>query len=240
MFTGYSANPLSVRPSRISNQLFGINLEPTDFLMPNLQNPFYGYSRTWIPAAASNEIGSTVGYDRDDFLVNVDVQQFNAKDITVTVNENVLQIECKHEEKEDEHGMIYRHFIRKYAVPSADYQMDSIKSSLSSDGVLTISVPRNTNKDKSHRVIPIEQTGLPSKPIMRKTEEGRSEKVKVPQEDTPLDAEKNEKCEKIKVPQENTLLDDCNSLKCEEIISKSIKIATKDLSGTKGVVPKGI
>lgn len=69
----------------------------------------------------------------------------------------------KHEEQEDDHGIVSRHFVRKYLVPD---QCDPEKatSSLSSDGVLTITAPRKPEsvEEKKERVIKIEHTGKPA------------------------------------------------------------------------------
>lgn len=73
--------------------------------------------------------------------VILDVQQFAPSEIVVkTVNNNVI-VEGKHEEKQDEHGYISRHFVRKYLLPSDADALD-VQSSLSSDGVLTITAPK--------------------------------------------------------------------------------------------------
>lgn len=69
----------------------------------------------------------------------------------------------KHEEKQDDHGIISRHFVRKYLVPE---QCDPEKatSSLSSDGVLTIVAPMKPEaiENKREKIIKIEQTGKSS------------------------------------------------------------------------------
>ena len=71
----------------------------------------------------------------------MDVQQFAPSEIVVKTQNNVVLVEGKHEEKQDEHGFISRHFVRKYVLPS-DIEVSNITSSLSSDGVLTISAPK--------------------------------------------------------------------------------------------------
>lgn len=73
--------------------------------------------------------------------VILDVQQFAPNEISVKTQNNVIIVEAKHEEKQDEHGFIFRHFVRKYILPEDTEVMD-ITSSLSSDGVLTISAPK--------------------------------------------------------------------------------------------------
>lgn len=76
--------------------------------------------------------------------VILDVQQFSPDEITVkTVEKNVV-VEAKHEERQDEHGFISRHFVRRYVLPT-DYDAINVTSTLSSDGVLTITAPRKVN-----------------------------------------------------------------------------------------------
>lgn len=69
----------------------------------------------------------------------------------------------KHEEQQDDHGVISRHFIRKYLVPD---QCDPEKatSSLSSDGILTITAPRKAEavEEKKERIIKIEHMVKPA------------------------------------------------------------------------------
>lgn len=79
-----------------------------------------------------------------------------------TVN-NVVVVEGKHDEKQDEHGYIQRHFIRKYVLP-ADVKPEHVLCNLSSDGVLTVSAPRVVEEEEkeSVKVVPIIQTGRPA------------------------------------------------------------------------------
>lgn len=72
----------------------------------------------------------------------LDVQQFAPGEITVKVSDGSIVVEGKHEEKQDEHGFVSRHFVRRYLPPSRELDLDNVVSSLSSDGVLTISVPK--------------------------------------------------------------------------------------------------
>lgn len=61
-----------------------------------------------------------------------------------TAGNNVI-IEAKHEERQDEHGFVSRHFVRRYALPPS-HDVINITSSLSSDGVLTITAPKKVRK----------------------------------------------------------------------------------------------
>ena len=60
------------------------------------------------------------------------------------VADGYIVVEGKHNEKKDEHGFVARHFTRRYTCPKeADFE--KIVSSLSSDGVLTVTVPKKVN-----------------------------------------------------------------------------------------------
>lgn len=170
------------RPTRLAHQHFGTGVDPEDVLnvvsLPRdvcsfLQTPT-GYYRPWKTGAAAQDAGSTVSVDKDKFQVNLDVQHFSPEEITVkATGENTITVEGKHGEKLDEHGFITRHFIRKYVIPDG-HDVNKAVSSLSSDGVLTITAPKVVENGIEERSIPITQTGEPSKPIENK-KKGREE-----------------------------------------------------------------
>lgn len=174
-------DPYFVRPSRLLDQHFGLTLDPDDFLQP-LAVPRMvikcpaGYLRNWRSAASQQDTGSTVSSDSDKFQANLDVQQFKPEEITVKVTgENTVVVEGKHEEKEDEHGHIYRHFVRKYILPK-NCDMSKIESKLSSDGILTIVAPKTDAKEIEHKEVPITQTGEPAKAVEQQPEAGDAKK----------------------------------------------------------------
>jgi len=105
-------------------------------------------------------VGPVAPVGKDGFQVCMDVSQFKPNELNVKVVENCIVVEGKHEEREDEHGYIERHFVRRYTLPKG-YEADKVASTLSSDGVLTVSVPKpQAIEDKSkERVIQIQQTG---------------------------------------------------------------------------------
>lgn len=167
------------RPSRILDQHFGLGLDPEDLLAPltvprgagSLLRCPAGYYRPWRAAAAAQDTGSTVSLDKDKFQVNLDVQQFSPEEISVkATGDNTITIEGKHEEKQDEHGFISRHFVRRYVLPKG-CDINQVASSLSSDGVLTITAPRAGADAIEQKNIPITQTGQPSKAVENKTKE---------------------------------------------------------------------
>lgn len=82
-----------------------------------------------------------------DPQVILDVQQFSPDEITVKTVDNDVIVEAKHEEKQDEHGYISRHFVRRYVLPPS-HDLVNVTSTLSSDGVLTITAPKKVRSTK--------------------------------------------------------------------------------------------
>jgi HSP20 family molecular chaperone IbpA len=122
-----------------------------------------GYRRNWggnqvCPRRKEAMPVSTIG--KDGFQVCVDVHQFAPNEISVKTLDNSVVIEGKHEEKQDDHGFVSRHFVRRYVLPK-DYDVQQVVSTLSSDGVLTVKAPPPTPKEVQgrERVIQIQHTG---------------------------------------------------------------------------------
>lgn len=150
------------RASRLLDQQFGLGLNRDDLLNSlslTRPTPFRNYIRPWRTPLARQDSGSTINADKEKFQVILDVQQFSPNEITVKICNNSIMVEGKHEEKQDEHGYISRHFVRRYILPS-DHDVNDVVSSLSSDGILTVTAPKKTQKPtNSERVVPITQTG---------------------------------------------------------------------------------
>lgn len=102
--------------------------------------------------------------------VILDVQQFTPEEITVKASNNYVVVEGKHEEKQDEHGFISRQFTRRYMLPGG-YDIADVVSSLSSDGVLTITAPKRTPPNSGERIVPVTRTGPAKQPEPLKTEQ---------------------------------------------------------------------
>lgn len=73
--------------------------------------------------------------------MNLDVQQFKPEEIDVKIVDDYLVVEAKHEERADKHGFISRQFTRRYKL-SENLDLDAIKSTISSDGILLITAPK--------------------------------------------------------------------------------------------------
>ena len=165
------------RPHRLLDQNFGLGLRPEQLLNPGILEQQYVlpsrdrrvrsplmYYRPWGELLRKSEGGgvSTVKADKDKFQVNLDVQQFKPDEINVKVVDKYVVVEGKHEEKQDEHGWISRQFTRKYLIPE-QCNIEQVSSSLSSDGVLSITAPRKEQSQvQSERSITIDLTGKPA------------------------------------------------------------------------------
>ncbi|XP_068139889.1 heat shock protein 23 [Drosophila tropicalis] len=97
---------------------------------------------------------------KDGFQVCLDVSHFKPSELSVKVQDDSILVEGKHEERADDHGYITRHFVRRYKMPEG-YESDKVASTLSSDGVLTVTVPKPPAiEDKANeRIVQIQQVG---------------------------------------------------------------------------------
>ncbi|XP_058835632.1 protein lethal(2)essential for life-like [Topomyia yanbarensis] len=159
------------RPSSILEKYFGEDFFPDELILEIDQIP----NRRMVKRPQINTVDrqaqnnhAAVMRSKAGFQVSVDVQQFAPEEISVQMIDNFITVEGKHEEKQDEHGFVSRHFIRKYRLPEG-HDADKVVSSLSSDGVLTIKAPKLAlPESKTERRIPIEQTGKPIKKTEKK------------------------------------------------------------------------
>ncbi|CAD7082739.1 unnamed protein product [Hermetia illucens] len=152
----FEMDPWEMRRTRRNDwDLFGLGITPREIreLMAVPRFPLEAARR----AASSDLQPAIIG--KDGFQVCVDVQQFRPNEITVKTVDNMVVVEGKHEERQDEHGYISRHFVRKYALPKG-YDPKEVVSALSSDGVLTIKAPKPSEEQKANeRIVQIQQTG---------------------------------------------------------------------------------
>ncbi|XP_017888172.1 protein lethal(2)essential for life-like [Ceratina calcarata] len=135
-----------------------------DFLPPPSLPSFKEFFRPWKNMMDQiQEVGgqATVERDQNKYQVIVDVQQFAPEEITVRTDDKYITVEGKHEEKQDQHGYVSRHFVRRYMLPQG-YDIGHVKPSLSSDGVLTITAPRLALPAPGERIVPIERSRGPA------------------------------------------------------------------------------
>ncbi|KAM4652787.1 LOW QUALITY PROTEIN: alpha-crystallin B chain [Discoglossus pictus] len=141
-------------PGRLFEQSFGDHIQESDlFPTSAMMSPFYfRYPffklSSWVDGGLSE-----MRLEKDRFCVNIDVKHFSPEDLKVRVLGDCIEIQGKHEERQDEHGYVSRDFQRRYKIPG-DIDPLSITSSLSPDGVLTVTGPRKL-ADVPERSIPI-------------------------------------------------------------------------------------
>nr|AIU47035.1 heat shock protein [Phenacoccus solenopsis] len=163
--------------SSLYDQNFGLGLLNDDLILRRpsigaLSVPLRsGYLRLLRPSLLEESGVSSVSNQKDQFKVNLDVQQFKPEEINVKVVDNYVVVEGKHEEKQDKHGFISRQFTRRYRLPE-NVQQEKITSTISSDGILSIVAPKNVQaiENSAGREIPITHT---NQPALKKSSEGQ-------------------------------------------------------------------
>ena len=150
---------------------FGLGLLPSDFrtdrIIPRsaVHHLPTGYRRPWsLARQAAHELAKdqkNLHFGKDGFQACVDVHHFEPSEVSVKTVDNTVIIEGKHEERDDGHGSVQRHFVRKYVLP-IEYDMNSIHSTLSSDGVLTIKAPPPAAIAGGERHVNIAHTNVPA------------------------------------------------------------------------------
>lgn len=111
--------------------------------------------RKMRPYDLESEDDTAVIQDKEKFQVKLDVRNFAPEEIKVKTVGNFIQIEAKHEEKEDDKGYISRQFVRRFLLPKG-HELKEVVSKLSSDGILTVTAPRKMKQlEEPERVIPI-------------------------------------------------------------------------------------
>ncbi|XP_055533239.1 protein lethal(2)essential for life-like [Wyeomyia smithii] len=155
-----------LRSSRLLDQHFASGLLADDLFGavtacprgPSYRGRHGYYQRPWRTLRSHHDTGSFVDLDHSRFQINLDVQQFAPDEISVRMVDDTVVVEGKHEEKQDEHGFVSRHFVRKYALPSG-HEPEDVVSSLSSDGILTVTAPKKVEAPAANeRVVPITQS----------------------------------------------------------------------------------
>lgn len=100
--------------------------------------------------------------EKDKYVINLDVKHFSPEEISVNINGDFITILGKHEERQDDHGFVAREFTRKYKLPGGT-SSGVVTSSLSCDGVLTVSIPRGYSTEEQIIPIACEEGSAPQK-----------------------------------------------------------------------------
>lgn len=128
--------------------------------------PFRSMFRPWrsLLDDMDREVGGTSTIERnyDNYRVTVDLQQFAPEEITVRTDDKYITIEARQQNRKDRYGYVSKEFMRRYYLPSC-YDMNRVRPSLSSDGILTITAPRLTwPLPPAERYVPITRTYYPA------------------------------------------------------------------------------
>lgn len=153
----FEFSPKRTHYSRGDDDLYGL-LSAFSELAPSRRCPSrQRHMCSRVPATPAEK--QVVEESKDSFQVCMDVQHFDPKELSVKVIDRTVIVEGKHEEKEDEHGLISRQFSRKYNLPE-EYDPNDVITSLSSDGVLVVKCPKiKTTEKGKERILEIQQTG---------------------------------------------------------------------------------
>ncbi|XP_054481683.1 alpha-crystallin A chain-like [Anoplopoma fimbria] len=95
---------------------------------------------------------SEMRIEKDRYVIFLDVKHFSPEELSVNVSDEFITIHCKQEGRQDDHGFVSREFLRKFRLPAGVSAAD-VTSSLSFDGILTITAPRSSTG--SERTIPV-------------------------------------------------------------------------------------
>lgn len=146
---------------------------------PFFEYPFVSMNRV----APWNQLNRLMQEDlaklnKDGYKVSMNVSEFKPEELSVKVVDNHVIVEGKSEEEHGDNGYVSRHFVRRVAVP-AGFEVDNAISTLSSDGVLTVNVPKPQTDEKA-REIPIQRmaTSVKSKESIKENEVGSAEEKK--------------------------------------------------------------
>lgn len=145
----------------LANDLNRLSLAVSPFydLPSTHRHPYYMALVDGDAPRRQENAGAVSAIGKDGFQVCMDVQQFKPSELNVKVTDNCVIVEGKHEEREDDHGYISRSFARRYVLPKG-YDPNKVVSTLSSDGVLTVSVPKPQIEEKTNeRIVQIQQVG---------------------------------------------------------------------------------
>ncbi|RWS09102.1 HSP21.5-like protein [Dinothrombium tinctorium] len=122
-------------------------------VVPHIRRQYMQQLKKLAPNSGTSEVRN----DKNEFRVQLDVSHFTPEELSVKMlDNNVLVVEGKHEEKADEHGFISRQFTRKYTLPQ-DVDKHKLSSSFTPNGLLVISAPKlSIEANGNEKAIPIE------------------------------------------------------------------------------------
>ncbi|KAJ0009419.1 hypothetical protein NQD34_001121 [Periophthalmus magnuspinnatus] len=139
-------------PARLFDQFFGEGLFDHDLLpyAASTISPYYRQALFRNFWDFNNSGMSEVWSDRDRFTVHLDVKHFSPEELNVRVTDDYVEIQGKHEERQDDHGFVSRQFHRRYRLPS-NVNQTAITCTLSANGMLTVYGPKVSGGNEAGR-----------------------------------------------------------------------------------------
>ncbi|XP_053975429.1 alpha-crystallin B chain isoform X2 [Hylaeus anthracinus] len=138
--------------NRESNNFFKTSTSTTTQSTQNSSSLSPQHESTWLDGLNSPLIQDEG--DNKKLKLRFDVSQYTPDEIVVKTVDNKLLVHAKHEEK-TESKSVYREYNREFLLPKGT-NPESIKSSLSKDGVLTVEAPLPAI-GQGEKLIPIAQ-----------------------------------------------------------------------------------
>jgi len=93
--------------------------------------------------------------DDNKLEVHLDTVGYKPDELKVEVGQGVVRVEGKHEEKSQAgHVMVSKQFSRQYGLPQGS-RPEEVVSSLSKDGVLVVTIPKQAPAKLKNRAVPI-------------------------------------------------------------------------------------
>ncbi|XP_037933423.1 heat shock protein 23-like [Teleopsis dalmanni] len=144
---------------RLADEMMSRQMQSV-FSSPFYESPFVYRLAPWNHISRLQKEEELPKVGKDGYQVSIDVAQFKPSELKVKVLEDSVIVEGKYENREDDHGFSSRQFVRRFLLPKG-YDSNKVMSTLSSDGLLTVSVPKPPAiEDKpGAREVPIQQTG---------------------------------------------------------------------------------
>uniref|UniRef100_A0A915PP17 SHSP domain-containing protein n=1 Tax=Setaria digitata TaxID=48799 RepID=A0A915PP17_9BILA len=117
-------------------------------------------------ATCECNFGSSIGQvvnDAEKFAMEMDVSLFRPEDLKVSLRHGELTIEGHQKQQRDQHGLIERHFVRRFTLPD-DVDDATLTSHLKENGILEVNArKKNVPPVTPTRNIPIQMRSLSEK-----------------------------------------------------------------------------
>lgn len=92
-------------------------------------------------------------FGKEGFRAVVDLHDFKPDEIKVKTVGRYIIVDASHDERSDSFSIITRSYQRKFFLPD-EFDVATVNSTVSSDGVLFLSA--TSNQPKSERIVPIQ------------------------------------------------------------------------------------